>query len=276
MINKNEFDSKKMAIGTVAMTPPEEEDRTIVISSPGGGIGKVLTYHLLKQGYNIIGMGSAQSGLYAEFLASQGHSVDFIEIDYGNETSITEAFEAAKSVTQKIAGFIHLTGGSIYNKTIDTLKFQEFQKVVTINLNSSFLLGQEAFKWMKETGGGNIIFFGSTTGIEPTKKKMPYAVTKAAVHTMTKAFALEGSAHGIITNAIAPGYVLTERHVDELKQKANAQNITYDEMLEAVREKNPLKGLLTTEDLLPTIDLLLQTSKIQGQIITLDLGQTGM
>ncbi len=44
---------------------------------------------------------------------------------------------------------------------------------------------------LKETGGGNIVFFGSTTGIEPSKGKLAYGVAKALVHNMTLSFALE-------------------------------------------------------------------------------------
>ncbi len=126
---------------------------------------------------------------------------------------------------------------------------------------------------MKKTGGGNIIFFGSTTGSRPSLKKLPYGVAKAGVHAMTWFFAEEGSEYNIITNTIAPGYVLTDRHVEDIQNKADKTQQSYESILEKVNSKNPLRQSLKPEDIYQLAKILLTTKHIQGQIIRIDSGQ---
>lgn len=126
---------------------------------------------------------------------------------------------------------------------------------------------------MAENDGGNILLFGSTTGLRPSMKKMPYGVAKAAVHNLTLSFAQEGAEHNIITNAIAPGYVMTDRHIDELKKKASETEVDYEDVLNKINSKNPMKQSLEPEDIYPLVKLLLTTNHIQGQVIRIDSGQ---
>ena len=171
---------------------------------------------------------------------------------------MVDAFKQAKNLVDKIDGLVHLVGGSLITKSFLDIDLDSFNEVISVNTNSTLLAGREAAKWMKETGGGNIVFFGSTTGIEPSKGKLAYGVAKAAVHNMTLSFALEGSQYNILTNTIAPSYVLTQRHIDEIEIKAEKKGITVDEVMKQLGSKNPLGKVLKTEELMDTC--LLYTS----------------
>lgn len=249
---------------------------TIIVSAPGSGIGKTLVPYLLDQGYTVIGLGRENSRRFAISLQQEGKNIEFFDCSYRSEESVENVFRQLKQNNDSIDGFIHLVGGSLLSKNIDELTHQDFRRVVEVNLDSTFLLAREAYKWMKDTGGGNIIFFGSTTGIEPSAKKMVYGVAKAAVHNMTLSFALEGSQYGVITNTIAPSYVMTPRHVNDIEEKAKVEGISTEDVLQPLKEKNPLSGILDPEDILPLVDLLIKTRKIQGQVIRIDLGQVGI
>jgi len=243
----------------------------IVITAPGSDIGQVLTEHLLEQGYGIIGMGRANS---MQYLASLEYERLYrIECDYTDEESMEHAFTVAREQVKQIAGLIHLVGGSLVSTPLEALDLNTFHEVMAVNTYSAFLAGREAVRWMKEGGGGNIIFFGSTTGIEPIAGKLAYGAAKAAVHNLTLSFALEGSAYEIITNTIAPAYVMTKRHQQEIKKKAERSTISEEEIMKELRQKNPLHRVLQTTELIPSVELLLQTTVIQGQILQVDLGQ---
>lgn len=264
-----------MSVDTLAYSPEEIPPlNTVLVTSPAGGIGKPLILHLLNLGYHVVAMGSENGVLFTDYLKAEGMLIDYIYCDYFSEASIQNAFAQAKSRNASLDGFIHLAGGSLFSSPIEKIPADDFRKVLDLNLTSAFLMGKEAYRWMQQTNGGNIIFFGSTSGISPSSHKTPYAVAKAGVHALTKSFALEGSKYGIIVNAIAPGYILTERHEDELREKATLRKLSYEELLDTLREKNPLGELLSVQDIFPTVDLLLTTTKMQGQIITIDLGQT--
>ncbi len=251
----------------------ESNGKTILITAPGGGVGKSITHNLIEDGYSVIGLGGKGSQDYVKKLQNSGNDIQFIGCDYFSEDSILEAINDVKSLTRKIDGFIHLAGGSLYSKKIDELSFSEYRKVLSLNLDSTFLLGKNVFDWMKESGGGNIIFFGSTTGSRPSSKKLPYGVAKAGVHAMTWFFAEEGSQYNIITNTIAPGYVLTDRHVEDIQRKAKKTQQNYEILLEKINAKNPLKQSLKPDNIYQLVKMLLTTRHIQGQIIRIDSGQ---
>ncbi len=246
---------------------------TILITAPGSGIGKSIVENLLLQNYKILAIGGENSKKYVKKLYPQNKNIDFLDCDYSSEESVVKTFEKLRKLTPKIDGMIHLAGGSLVSKKIEDLSFKDYRRVMSLNLDSSFLISRETFKWMKETGGGNIILFGSTTGLRPSNKKLPYGVAKAGIHAMVLSMALEGSEYKIITNGIAPGYVLTDRHVDEIKEKALKSNEKFDDILLKINEKNPLKQSLEPQEIFPLIELLLETKHIQGQIIRIDSGQ---
>ena len=246
---------------------------TILVTAPGSGIGKKIIENLLKDDYQIITLGREGSKSFAEELILHGYPIHFIECDYLSEKSVKEGFAKAKEISDQITGMIHLVGGSLFSKAIEELEYNEFRKVIEVNLDSAFLIGRETFKWMKEIGGGNIVFFGSTTGFKPSNKKLPYGVAKAGLHAMTWFFAQEGSQYDIVTNTIAPGYVMTDRHIKEIEEKAEKQGVSSEEILKKITSKNPMEQTLNPEQIYPLVKLLLTTKHIQGQIIKIDSGQ---
>ena len=249
------------------------KEKVVLIAAPGSGIGKEITIKLLEDGYGVLGIGGETSRKFCKTLRNQNYKVDFIECDYNSETSIVSAFAEAKNKVSKIEGMINFVGGSLMSKTIQEISLDDFREVISLNLESAFIIAREAYKWMKTEGGGNIVFFGSTTGLKPSSKKLPYGVAKAGVHAMTWFFAQEGSQFKIITNTISPGYVMTERHIEEIESEANSINIAYEVLVKKYREKNPLGQLLYPEQIYPLIKLLLTTKHVQGQIFKIDSGQ---
>jgi gluconate 5-dehydrogenase len=249
------------------------EKKTILIAALGSGIGEEITKNLLEDNFRIIGIGGEASKKYSDDLKEQGYSIDFISCDYYSEISIINAIKEARNITKKISGIVNFVGGSLFSKSIQDISLDDFQKVITLNLNSAFVIARESYIWMMEEDGGNIVFFGSTTGFKPSNKKLPYGVAKAGVHAMTWSFALEGSKYNIITNSISPGYVMTKRHIKEIEEKAKSKNKSFEDIVEEYNSKNPLKQSLHPEQLYPTVKLLLTTKSIQGQIIRIDSGQ---
>lgn len=247
---------------------------TILITAPGSGIGKSIVENLLLKNYKVLAIGGENSRKFVEKLNVQGNKIEFLDCDYSSEESVVRTFEKLRDLTPKIDGMIHLVGGSLVSKNVEDLSFEDYKRVLSLNLDSTFLISRETFKWMKETGGGNLILFGSTTGLRPSHKKLPYGVAKAGIHAMVLSLAFEGSKHNIITNSIAPGYVLTDRHVDELREKSRKTKEKYEDILSKINSKNPLNKSLKPQDIFPLIELLLTTKHIQGQIIRIDSGQT--
>lgn len=249
--------------------------KAIVVTAPGSGIGQAIVQHLARKGHHILGMGRESSQVFCESLQARGlDNVTFIRAeDLTDEQTVVKAFQDVKKVTSRIDGLVHCVGGSLMSKELVDLSLEEFRRVLDVNLTSSFLVAREAMKWMRHNGGGNIILFGSTTGFEPTAKKGAYAVAKAGVHMLVASLALESARHGIAVNGIAPGYVLTPRHVRELEMLSRRQNISLDVLKQQIASKNPWARILEPEELNSIVDMLLETRQIHGQVIRVDYGQ---
>ena len=250
-----------------------QKTETILIAAPGSGIGQEITKKLLDDGFRILGIGGKTSEEFMKSLEEYSDRIDFYSCEYNSEESIIAAFEKAKHKTKKLTGMINFAGGSLMSKSIQDITLDDFREVLSLNLDSHFVIARETYKWMKNEGGGNIIFFGSTTGFKPSKNKLPYGVAKAGVHAMTWFFAQEGSKHNIVTNTISPGYVMTARHVDEIQSKAKVEGLFHENLVKSYSEKNPMGQLLYPQQIYPLVKLLLTTKHIQGQIIKIDSGQ---
>jgi NAD(P)-dependent dehydrogenase (short-subunit alcohol dehydrogenase family) len=92
---------------------------------------------------------------------------------------------------------------------IDTLEFDEWRRIMCVNLDGAFLTLQAAMRAIRTTGGGSIVITASAAGVKAERGIAAYASSKAAVIQLARVAAKEGSWDGIRVNAIAPGGVET-------------------------------------------------------------------
>jgi NAD(P)-dependent dehydrogenase (short-subunit alcohol dehydrogenase family) len=116
------------------------------------------------------------------------------------------------------------------HKAIEDVSFEEWDRVMAVNVRGMFLCCKHALPHMKKAGKGKIINMGSNGGYIAAPFQTAYCASKGAVHQFTKALALECSPAGIRVNAIAPGGVDTpmldyleasnkEKGIDDLKAR---------------------------------------------------------
>jgi 3-oxoacyl-[acyl-carrier protein] reductase len=93
---------------------------------------------------------------------------------------------------------------------IEELSYEDWLRVVQVNLNAAFVSCQRAIPGMKERGWGRIINISSINAFGGTSVECHYGATKAGIVGLTKALALETASDGITVNAIAPGAIDTD------------------------------------------------------------------
>jgi NAD(P)-dependent dehydrogenase (short-subunit alcohol dehydrogenase family) len=97
----------------------------------------------------------------------------------------------------------------------------DWDAVVGTNLKGSWMVAQEAARWLVAASrGGSLINIASILGERVAGGVAPYAISKAGLVQATKAMALELARHGIRVNAILPGYVVTDLNSDFLESEA--------------------------------------------------------
>jgi len=92
---------------------------------------------------------------------------------------------------------------------IEGLEFEEWRRIMSVNLDGAFLTLQAAMRAIRSTGGGSIVLTASASGVKAERGTAAYASSKAGVIQLTRVAAKEGASDGIRVNAIAPGGVET-------------------------------------------------------------------
>jgi len=192
-------------------------NRVAVVTGAGSGIGRSTALAFFRSGYSVVLAGRRMERLN-ETLSEAGAagSALVVPTDVSNPAAVRALFQETKEVFGRVDVLFNNAGISGPGIPFEELTFEQWQSVVSVNLNGVFLCAQEAFRMMKEQTpqGGRIINNGSISAHVPRPNSAPYTATKHAVTGLTKSLALDGRRYGIacsqidIGNAATP---LTER-----------------------------------------------------------------
>lgn len=151
-----------------------------------------------------------------------------------------------------------------YGHILDT-DLSAFDKTVEVNIRGYFFMSTAAGKMMREQGGGVILNTASVNGVTPGDKQGIYSITKAAVISMTKAFAKECGPHNIRVNALLPGLTDT---------KFASALTSNDKVLNMALAMIPLKRVAQPEEMAGTVLHLVSdaSSYTTGACINVDGG----
>ncbi|MFD2420478.1 SDR family NAD(P)-dependent oxidoreductase [Amycolatopsis pigmentata] len=100
--------------------------------------------------------------------------------------------------------------GQTLNKLITDTSVEEFDRILKVNAQGNFVHAREAFRVMRDTGGGSIISVASVSSLVAFETQTAYAASKGALVQMTRVLAIEGGKHNIRSNAVIPGVIDTD------------------------------------------------------------------
>ena len=191
----------------------------IILTGATGGIGSAILEKLYSTNANIIATGTNQDKLTK--IKEKFDSVIIKKFDILDHSSIDKFIDQCnEQFDNKIDILINNAGITLDNLTI-RMKDEEWNKVINLNLTSTFMLTKNTIKKMLKNKNGKIINITSVVGHTGNLGQANYAASKAGVIGMSKSLALEYGKKNIKINCISPGFIkseMTDKISDNFKQ----------------------------------------------------------
>ena len=241
----------------------ELKDKRIVVTGGASGIGLATAKRFAKENAKVVIFDWNNESLN-EVLSNNPELAGGVRVDVSNPIDVKNGFLKVDEIIGGIDVLISNAGISVRNLFKD-IEYEQWTKVLGINLSGMFLCAKEALKRMEPQKSGVILFTASTNGMEAHPYYADYNVSKAGVILLGRTLALQYAPY-IRVNSICPGYVLTPM------QKAEYT----EEMLEKVNQGIPMKRHATPEEVAALFAFLAsdEASYITGQHIPIDGGET--
>lgn len=255
------------------------KEKTIVITGAAKGLGLAAAKELASQGadlalvdYDEEGLDKAEKELKQTYPDSKLLTV---LADVSNEEAVKNYVNATVEQFGRIDGFYNNAGIEGKQAPMTEYDIDIFKKVIDINLLGVYYGLKYVIPVMQEQGEGRIVNVSSVGGLRGVLNQSPYVATKHGVAGITKSAALEYGEQGILTNAIAPGAILTPMVAEAFKQ------VNPDDPKQAETEyakRNPTRRLGKPEEVAKVVAFLLSEDNgyVNGQVIAIDGGESNI
>ena len=219
------------------------KDTNIILTGATGGIGNSILDNLISTGANVLATGTNEDKL--NLIQEKYKNVQTEKFDISNHLEIENFINKANdSLGGRVDVLINNAGITRDNLSI-RMKDEEWNKVIDINLTSTFLLSKNVVKKMLKSKKGKIINITSIVGHTGNIGQANYTASKAGVVAMSKSLALEYGKKNINVNCISPGFISTE-----MTDKIN------DDYKEILKSKIPMNRFGTPNDIANTVIFL--------------------
>lgn len=241
----------------------DSNNKWVIVTGAGSGIGFEVAKKFYDEGYNVIGLD--------KLITDNNYFFEIIECDVSNESSINDAFEKIKQKTQSINYLVNCAGIFLDKKRdyIEKLKFDEWNAVISNNLNGVFLTTRQCVPLLiNAVGDKAIINISSDQSTHPKSKSSAYSVSKAGIDNFTMICAREFVDYKIRVNSINPASVRTsfiDKMVNSKKEK--------EEIFEKEDQKMPF-GLIDSKSIANIAYFMCSDccTNITGQSLLVDSG----
>jgi 3-oxoacyl-[acyl-carrier protein] reductase len=195
------------------------EKKNIIVTGASGGIGNAIIKKLSEAGANILASGTRIEKL--EELKKNFEGLKILKFDISQSDKIEEFIEKATTeLGGSLDGMINNAGITQDNLAI-RMSLDEWQKVININLTSTFLMSKFAIKKMLKNKSGKIVNITSVVGHTGNLGQANYTASKAGIIAMSKSLAIEYAKKNININCISPGFIktaMTDKIDDKFKE----------------------------------------------------------
>jgi NAD(P)-dependent dehydrogenase (short-subunit alcohol dehydrogenase family) len=254
------------------------ENRVVVITGPAKGMGAAITRAFAREGCKLALLGRDTSAIepVANEVKSSGGTAIVIACDLTDAKQCdAAAAETKKAFGGRIDVLVNIAGGSgPIGKTGVQTTPEEFDDIVTLNMNGCFHTMRAVLPAMIDQRYGKIVNVGGTFGMRGRAGRVAYSASKWGLRGITKSFALEVGQHNINVNCVAPGMVDGPRFREKVcRDMAQKLGISEEEAAQRHAADYALKRITVDEDIANAC--LFFASDVSRQITGVDLPVDG-
>jgi NAD(P)-dependent dehydrogenase (short-subunit alcohol dehydrogenase family) len=228
------------------------EGKIAIISGAASGIGQASAVRLAEEGAEIIIADHDKAEKTLQLIASIGGKASAVQCDVSNPASVAALKEAVEKGPGRCDILVNNAG--IYPmQTFDEITFEEWRRVLSVNLDSIFLMTKAFADGMRRRKWGRIINIASDTVNLVLSGFTHYIASKAGVIGLTRALATEFGEDGVTVNAIAPG--MTRTPGTEARKQIPG-GMSQEEFFVVYANMQAIKRVQTVSDLVGVVSFL--------------------
>jgi NAD(P)-dependent dehydrogenase (short-subunit alcohol dehydrogenase family) len=189
--------------------------KRILITGAAQGIGLAIATACAGEGASLflIDMDGARLAAEAEMLRAQGVSLGFAKADITDAAAIEAVVSQAAAEIGTLNALINNAGINVFSEPL-AMTDAEWQRCFDVNLKGAWNCCRAVLPGIIEQGGGAILNIASTHAFTIIPHTFPYPLAKHALLGMTKSLGIEYAGRGVRVNALAPGYVATQKSIE--------------------------------------------------------------
>lgn len=234
----------------------------ILVTGGTRGIGRAVVERLYAQGHQVA-FCYQSSREQAELLAKQLPGVIPVQADVSQPEQVEALFAKVKEQWGGLDALVCNAGVALPQQLITQTSYQEFVRLMDVNVGGTFLCCQKAAEIMVSAHRGSIVTLSSMWGEVGASCEVAYSASKGAIISLTKALAKELGPSGIRVNCVSPGVIDTD-----MNGHLSARDMA------ALQEEIPLMRIGTPEDVAQAVAFLCSEEApfITGQVLAVNGG----